>query len=116
MVCVTVTGGAGMGDEAEARHGSGSGALLQVQRRKQLPAARQRGFDPLPAEAQVRVPAQPVRIDPAPFLLRDDLRPLRYQIEGRDRHDKAETGEGVGIAHERALELKAVGFIVQEVG
>jgi len=56
-----------------------------------------------------------VRINPAPFLLRDDLRPLRYQIESRDRHDKAEPGEGVGIAHERAFELKAVGFIVQEV-
>ena len=56
-----------------------------------------------------------MRIHPAPFLLRHDLRPLRHQIESRDRQDQTEAGEGVGIAHQRAFELKAVGFIVQEV-
>ena len=112
---MNVTGGAGSGRRSRGATGFGIRRAAQVQRRKQLPAARQRGFDPLPADAQVRIPAQPVRIHPAAFLLRHDLRALRHQIERGDRQDKAEAGEGVGIAHERAFELKAVGFIVQEV-
>ena len=97
------------------RDGFGVRRPAQVQRGKQLPAARQRGFDPLPADPQVGVPPQPVRIDPAPFLLRHDLRALRHQIERGDGHHEAEAGKRVGIAHERAFELKAIGFIVQEV-
>ena len=56
-----------------------------------------------------------MRIYPAPFLLRDDLRALGYQIARRDCQDKTEASERVGIAHERTLELEAIGFIVQEV-
>ena len=86
-----------------------------MQRGKQFPAARQRTFDPQPADPQVRVPAQPVWISPALFLPRDDLRPLRHQVERGNRDDQAEASESRSLAHERAFELKAVGFIVQEV-
>lgn len=48
-------------------------------------------------------------------LLRYHLRPLRHQIERGDRNSEAEPGEGPGLAHERTLHLKALGFIVQEV-
>ena len=56
-----------------------------------------------------------MRIHPAAFVCGHDLPPLCHQIEWGDRQDEAEAGEGVGITPERAFQLKAIGFIVQEV-
>jgi hypothetical protein len=56
-----------------------------------------------------------MRIHPASFVRGHYLRALRDQVERGDRHNEAEAGKGVGITHERAFELKAIGFIISEV-
>jgi acetyl-CoA C-acetyltransferase len=43
-------------------------------------------------DAEIVVAGGMESMNQAPFLLRDDLRPLRHQIEGCDRHDKVDLG------------------------
>ena len=70
----------------------------QVQRGNQGPAARQRGLDPLPADAQVGVAAQPVRIDPAAFVGSHHVGALGHQIESGDGQYQTQPCERLGIA------------------
>jgi len=56
-----------------------------------------------------------VGIDPAPFVGSYHLSAWRDQREGGDRQHHTEAADSVGVAEERAFQVKALGLIVQAV-
>jgi hypothetical protein len=81
----------------------------------ELVAAAQGEFDPTPADFQVALAANPMRIDPATCAWGDPFGALCDQIEGRDGSYATQTLSSFHRTDQRQLQLEASGVIISEV-
>src|SRR5882724_539840 len=72
-------------------------------------------FHPMPANCQITLATQPMRIAPATFPLCDYLCALCDQIEGCNGQHTTQALSGVRRADQRRLPLEALGFSIQAV-
>ena len=72
-------------------------------------------FDPIPADFQVALATEPMRVDPATFALCDHGCALCHQIQGRDGQHTTQTLERVRRPNQRRLQLEAIGLISSAV-
>ena len=71
--------------------------------------------DPIPSDLEIAAAAKPMGIDASSLARLDDVRALTDQVKGGYRQDQAEPFQRRGRADARSFQLKAIGFVVQEI-
>ena len=70
---------------------------------------------PIPSDLEITAAAKPLGIDASSLSRLDDVRALTDQVKRGHRQDQAESFQCRSRADARSFQLKAIGFIVQEI-
>ena len=71
--------------------------------------------DPIPSDLEIATAAKPMGIDASSLPRLDEVRALTDQVERGHGQDQAEPFQRRGGTDARSFQLKAIGFIVQEI-